>query len=72
MAVDKDVEWLIKHLEDDAEACSAVNGERDASTMEARRAEVTVKRLARWTATIKQLLEGRDIIDADEIRELLK
>lgn len=42
-----DEQWLIQHLEDDAEACSAVNGSKDITTKDARRAEVTVKRLIR-------------------------
>lgn len=46
-AVDADVAWLLQHLENDAEACSAVNGSRDGTTVEARRAEVTVKRVVR-------------------------
>lgn len=42
-----DEQWLIQHLEDDAEACSAVNGSKDITTKDARRAEVMVKRLIR-------------------------
>ncbi|MEQ5793087.1 hypothetical protein LZ686_00365 [Paracoccus sp. NFXS7] len=42
-----DEQWLIQHFEDDAEACSAVNGSKDITTKDARRAEVKVKRLIR-------------------------
>ena len=44
---DRDVAWAIAYLEEDAEACSAVNGERDSATKDARRLETVVKRLAR-------------------------
>ena len=42
-----DEQWAVKYLEDDAEACSAVNGSHDGSTKDARRLEVLVKRLIR-------------------------
>lgn len=44
---DKDVEWAIAHVEEEADVCSAVNGSRDGATKEARRLETVVKRLAR-------------------------
>ena len=42
-----DEQWAVKYLEDDAEACSAVNGSQDQTTKDARRMEVLVKRLIR-------------------------
>ena len=42
-----DEQWAVQFLEDDAEACSAVNGSRDQTTKDARRMEVLVKRLIR-------------------------
>lgn len=42
-----DEEWAVQYLEDDAEACSAVNGSHDQTTKDARRMEVLVKRLIR-------------------------
>lgn len=45
--MDKDVRWLLGHAEEEAEVCSAVNGERDESTKDARRLETVVRRLVR-------------------------
>ena len=45
-----DVKWVLDHLTEDADICSKVNGSDDAATKEARRIEVTVKRLARERA----------------------
>ena len=45
-----DVKWLLKHLARDADTCSLINGPEDAATIEARRIEVTVKKLVRERA----------------------
>ena len=45
-----DIKWLLDHVTEDAAVCSAVNGSDDSATKEARRIEVTVKRLARERA----------------------
>jgi len=44
---DKDVAWALRHLEEDADVCSIVNGAADETTKEARRLETVFKRLAR-------------------------
>jgi hypothetical protein len=44
---DADVAWALRHLEEDADMCSMVNGSADESTKEARRLETIFKRLAR-------------------------
>lgn len=44
---DPDIKWAIGHLEDDSDACSAVNGSEDSATKTARRLEAIFKRLAR-------------------------
>lgn len=44
---DPDIRWAIGYLEDDSDACSAVNGSEDGATKTARRLETVFKRLAR-------------------------
>lgn len=44
---DSDLLWVLGHVEIEADLCSVANGSQDESTIEARRLETVVKRLAR-------------------------
>ncbi|MEM0990918.1 MAG: hypothetical protein AAGK00_18780 [Pseudomonadota bacterium] len=45
--VDADVAWAIRHVRENAEVCSLVNGAEDETTQEDRRLETVLLRLAR-------------------------
>lgn len=46
-SLDPDVAWAIRHVREDAEVCSRVNGSDDETTRESRRLETVLLRLAR-------------------------
>ena len=62
-AVDADIAWAIRHVRENADVGSMVNGSDDPATIEDRRLETVVLRLAREagydTATV-DLSEGQD------------
>ena len=45
--VDPDIAWAIRHVRENAEVCSMVNGPDDETTMQDRRLETVLLRLAR-------------------------
>ena len=59
--VDTDVAWAIRHVRENAEVCSMVNGPDDEATKQDRRLETVLVRLAREagydTATVDHRME---------------